>query len=91
MTADVNLWADAACAGRSHLFEEADAGERWATAACLRLCGACPIQAFCLEATLRYERTPGAGIELICGGMLPAQRAALLGKRYRNHHQKVTT
>jgi len=23
--------------------------------------------------------------------MLPAQRAALLGKRYRNHHQKVTT
>jgi len=92
VTADANPWAQAACAGKSHLYEFADQGERWATAACLNLCGACPIQGLCLESTLRYEADPrhgGDSIHLIAGGMLPAQRAALLGKRYRNHHQKV--
>ena len=95
MTDDANPWSAAACAGRSYLYESADLGHRWATAECLRLCReVCPIQDICLESTLAYERTNGGdSIHLICGGMLPAQRAALLGKRYRNHHQtlKVTT
>ena len=94
MTADTSPWALAACAGRSHLYEAADTGSRWATAECLRLCRSCPIQAFCLESTLAYEKANGGDfIHLIAGGMLPAQRAALLGKRYRNHYQtlKVTT
>ena len=90
MTADANPWAQAACAGRSDLYEHADRGGQWATAEALRLCReVCPIQAFCLESYLATEAIPGAGIELIAGGMLPTQRAALLGKRYRNHHQKV--
>ena len=90
MTADTSPWADAACAGRSYLFEAADLGHRWATAECLRLCReVCPIRDFCLEAYLRFEAQPGAGIELIAGGLEPQARAALLGKRYRNHYQKV--
>jgi len=94
MTADTSPWAQAACAGRSHLYEFADQGERWAVREALRLCHSCPIIALCLESTLAYEADPrhgGDSIHLIAGGMLPAQRAALLGKRYRNHHQKVTT
>jgi hypothetical protein len=97
VTADTSPWSAAACAGRSYLYEAADLGHRWATAECMRLCReVCPIQALCLESTLAYEADPrhgGDSIHLIAGGMLPAQRAALLGKRYRNHHQtlKVTT
>jgi len=98
MTADGTSWREqAACAGRYTLFEAADTGGRWAQTACLRLCReVCPVVADCLESTLAYEADPrhgGDSIQLIAGGMLPAQRAALLGKRYRNHHQtlKVTT
>ena len=92
MTDDANPWSAAACAGRSYLYESADLGHRWATAECLRLCReVCPIRDFCLEAYLRFEAIPGNGIELIAGGMLPAQRAALLGKRYRDTHRKKAT
>jgi len=90
MTDDTSPWAAAACAGRSDLYEHADTGGRWATAEALRLCReVCPIQGICLETTLAYEKTHGGdAITLIAGGMLPAARAELLGKRYKPSHKK---
>jgi len=87
-----NPWSLAACAGSYELYEAADAGDLRAVHDCLATCRACPIIGHCLESTLAYESTHTQDhIHLIAGGLKPSARAALLGKRYRNHYQKVTT
>ena len=95
MTADVNLWADAACADEWEIFEAAEGSDRLAIRAALAMCHSCPIIGTCLETTLRYEKTKGSGaIHFIQGGLTPAARAALLGlhlRRHDRHHKKQAT